>query len=1234
MLDGLLSNNISQFYAGPNGMMWIATWNGLCNYDGYRFNSFKAPMDKERILTTNRLRHVVVDDNNNVWLTTVDNHPYLLSSNGNKYIDYCKYIGLKNFYAYDIKRLANGTIWILGTDGRNIRIKNGKHDIAPTNLIHAEKCRKVVLTADGNEWLMGDTSTRRYGCNRSIPIKTKEAFHTRRGILLIGDKIGIYDVNADKFHLLPLTQGMDKIADSKQLSNGTICAISANSLWVLKGNSTFKKFCSIEADDIYKDWKDRLWAFTSDGQVMIMDVKRKMVKQLECAMPTNWPKLNIAHNMIHEDKNKNIWLFIPQKTIFYFDESNAQLIPMDLRNINGITDTDMAFSSIGTDHQQNMWINNMYSTYILSFCNHDFRYIPFVPNEETRSVITDCHNRYWAATKNGHVGIFDSNGSLLGYLKKDGTLSSQPICFSKHSIYALYEDSHQRIWIGTRGEGLYLLKEKTRSINQPYSSASLTFQVQHFTKKMNHTSSDDYLDINEDVMGHIWFATENGTLMYLDNNEKFTIVNDGKPLPLIDNSNRRIRQISNAADGTVMLSTNNGLLTLNPRFQKNKNIKITSPKYSTDYNSSLLTQDVTTTLYCRKQNNILVATMGGGIQRVMAESISKDTLHLQTLPSDFSNLNIGSVRGMAEDSQGMIWIVGEHTICSYNIHDGRSHIYTTEHWGKNIAFTEAKPCYNDNMQCMVLGTLGGLLFFKPTEIKEINYHPSIVFSGVLYQGEEYVRPLFGNHEVRLPVDRHNAMIFFSAIDYSTQSQIRYAYRIKELSEQWVSLGTEHYASLSNMPPGHYTLEVRSTNSDGTWIDNNAELRLYVVPTFWQTSWAFILYFIIGGLLLYGVIYMIQLRKAHRLEKKMKEQQLQFFTDISHQLRTPLTLIGGPVEEVLNTENLSEKATTYLQFVKKNANKMLTLVNKSLNVEGLQKLNKNINDDNKSVSSTIRSALSPINPNHTSTFSILVVEDNDELRYFLTTALATHYNIIEAENGKVGLELATKQQPNFIITDIMMPEMDGITMIRYIKQDKSICHIPIIILSARTADVYRIEGLKEGADDYITKPFSISYLQARVESIVKQRQFLQEQLRQSLTSSMEQITTTSQEETPITISTNELTAIDQHFTKTFRKFILENYTNKDLSNEDIANALRISRSVLYAKVKSIYGTTPNEIIKNLRISQAHNMIKDNFDMNISEIAYAVGFNAPKYFSKLFKQIYGATPNNFRKSLQSE
>lgn len=458
MLDGLLSNDISNFYAAPNGMMWIATWNGLCNYDGYRFNSFLAPMDKKRTLTSNRLRNIVVDDSNNVWLITVDRHLYLLDGKENKYVDYCETIGLRNFTATSLRKLDNGAVWILGSDGTNIRVHNGKHDITPTNYKRSEVCRKVVLTPDGSEWLMGERSTRRYGCSRSVNVKSKEAFSTQYGVMLIGEKIGVYDVKTDRFASWTLPVEMVGIADSKQLSDGTVCIASMGNLWILSGRK-FHKFCALENDDIYKDKKDRLWTLAPGGSVTMIDVKRKKTERLPYTMPEGWPKLNISRNIVHEDQNGNVWLFMPQKPLLYYDEASRKLVAMDLRGISGMTDTGMMFSTIGSDHQHNLWINNMYSTSILSFNDYDCLYIPFVKNEETRAIIMDCHNRYWVATKGGHVGLFDSTGNLLGYVTSTGGLTTKPSRFSEYPIYTLFEDSRSRIWIGTRGGGLYLLEQ-------------------------------------------------------------------------------------------------------------------------------------------------------------------------------------------------------------------------------------------------------------------------------------------------------------------------------------------------------------------------------------------------------------------------------------------------------------------------------------------------------------------------------------------------------------------------------------------------------------------------------------------------------------------------------------------------------------------------------------------------------------------------------------------------------
>ena len=254
--------------------------------------------------------------------------------------------------------------------------------------------------------------------------------------------------------------------------------------------------------------------------------------------------------------------------------------------------------------------------------------------------------------------------------------------------------------------------------------------------------------------------------------------------------------------------------------------------------------------------------------------------------------------------------------------------------------------------------------------------------------------------------------------------------------------------------------------------------------------------------------------------------------------------------------------------------------------------------------------------------MLVVEDNDELRYFLTTTLSADYAVTEARNGLEGLEKAKAVQPDFIITDIMMPVMDGMEMVRRIKADAQICHIPIIVLSARTAMSYRIEGLNEGVDDYITKPFSVSYLKSRVANIIRQRRRLQQLW-------LDKLKESAGGNTVIDTGAPGMADADKDFADRLLKFIDAHAGDAELKIDDMARALAVSRTVLYGKVKTLSGMSPVDFVRHVRIMKAEKMVAET-DMTLSEIAYATGFTDPKYFSRTFKQKTGLTPSEYRKS----
>lgn len=257
-----------------------------------------------------------------------------------------------------------------------------------------------------------------------------------------------------------------------------------------------------------------------------------------------------------------------------------------------------------------------------------------------------------------------------------------------------------------------------------------------------------------------------------------------------------------------------------------------------------------------------------------------------------------------------------------------------------------------------------------------------------------------------------------------------------------------------------------------------------------------------------------------------------------------------------------------------------------------------------------------------TFTILVVEDNEELKVFLKNILSENYTVITAPNGKKGLQHAVDNIPDLIISDVMMPVMDGLEMIRQIKENNNICHIPIIVLSAKASLDDRIAGLEQGVDDYITKPFSATYLKTRIASLLRQRKSLQEIYMAKLTEGKKIGVAEA-----LTPSQPQITPYDEQFMQKVMEFIEEQMDNAELTIDEFAEHLMLSRTIFYRKLKSIIGLTPVDFIREVRIKRAAQLI-DSGEYNFSQVAYMTGFNDPKYFSKCFKKIVGITPSEYK------
>ncbi len=248
--------------------------------------------------------------------------------------------------------------------------------------------------------------------------------------------------------------------------------------------------------------------------------------------------------------------------------------------------------------------------------------------------------------------------------------------------------------------------------------------------------------------------------------------------------------------------------------------------------------------------------------------------------------------------------------------------------------------------------------------------------------------------------------------------------------------------------------------------------------------------------------------------------------------------------------------------------------------------------------------------------ILVVDDNIDIRAYIKSVLHHHYTIIEAADGEEGLKKAVKYIPDIVISDVMMPKINGVELCRKLKEELSTSHIPVILLTAYSMDEQRIEGFKSGADDYIAKPFNSDVLEVRVNNLIESRKHLKELFRENIWTGEDK---------------EELSNVDKSFLQKVKDLIEKNMSDSSLNVEDLGQQIGLSRTQLYRKIKSLTNYSPNELLRIMRLKKAHHLLSTT-DLSISEVTYDVGFTSPSYFTKCFKEYYGENPTDYLKRVR--
>ena len=1454
--DGLSQNTVMSMLQDHKGNLWFSTWDGINRFNGYSFKPYKAGQDNFINLTNNRVDKMYEDKYGFLWLLTYDNRVHRFDPHAETFIQVpaAGDVG-SNFNISTIDVLDNGNIWLLTENDGAIRIVTSPDDYnqltstvysAKSGLFPAMKVYASHLDQKGNEWILTDNGLGMIPQGKenisTFFVETKERFSDPKQAFYSLDegpneiwfgsdrgRVWRYLKDSDRFELLELPT-QSRISSINTITPEMLVIASKDDGFFIYDipNRTHTHYSPTVYKDLaeapilstYVDKAGEVW-FEQEmpGGVVHFNpftntIKREQLKVEPTAADRSRPSFHI-----HEDVNGYLWVHPYAGGFSFYDREQNKLIPF----YNELGSPDWRFSnkihSSFSDKQGNLWI----STHSKGLEKVTFRTIQFnmlTPEvhdyesltNEVRALTEDSKNNIWVGLKDGRLRVYDENHKYLGILTNEGKvgLTGQPM---KGTVYDLKEDSKGNLWIATKGDGLICA--------QPIAGDGLNYKLTRYRYNENDMyslSSDNVYSIHEDNNGRIWVATFANGINYLskDANGQTIFVNHRNNLKgyPIDQC-YKARFITSDNNGQIWVGTTAGAVAFDENFKTPESIDFHLYQRSADNPNSLSNNDVHWILSTSK-NELYLATFGGGLNKLESvdgkdNAVFKSYSVADGLPSDV----LLSIR---EDGKNNLWISTENGISKFVPDMERFDNYDDRSITFRVRFSEAASMVASDGE-MLFGASNGIFYFHPDSVNKSRFVPPIFLSKLTIVNQEVVPGensvlkvgLDDTEKLTLSHKENIIGINYAALDYTNPQNIQYAYILDGFEQEWTLADKQRTAIYTNLPKGKYTFKVRSTNSDGVWVENTRFLPIEVLPSFWETPLAYLLYVLFVLIIIFLAVYFLfliyRLKHEVSVEQQVSDIKLRFFTNISHELRTPLTLISGPVEHVLKNSDLPKDAREQLVVVERNTNRMLRLVNQILDFRKIQnkkmkmhvervdilefirkvmgnfealaeehhidflfetekedlylwadtdKLEKIIfnllsnafkytpngklirvfvREDEKTISIGVQdqgigiaenrkkslfvrfenlvdknlfnhsqastgiglSLVKELVEMHHATINVdsklgegssfeidflkgrdhyddsvefilddaelmdgmpmiadvvpesvdgliqegiteddthkqvmLLVEDNQELRVFLRAVFGSSYRVVEAKDGMEGWSKALKFVPDIIISDVMMPEKDGIELVKELRADMTTSHIPVVLLTAKTSIESKLEGLEYGADDYITKPFSATYLKARVENLLGQRRKLQHLYRDSLMGSAAILPHTDEEILEEQEKLPDMSPNDRRFMDKLVELMESNMDNGDLVVDDLVREIAVSRSVFFKKLKTITGLAPIEFIKEMRINRAVQLIETG-EYNMTQISYMVGINDPRYFSKCFKAKLGKTPTEYRESL---
>ena len=507
----------------------------------------------------------------------------------------------------------------------------------------------------------------------------------------------------------------------------------------------------------------------------------------------------------------------------------------------------------------------------------------------------------------------------------------------------------------------------------------------------------------------------------------------------------------------------------------------------------------------------------------------------------------------------------------------------------------------DDGHCLVFGSDGAVVL-RVADIPDVAGLQPLNLDIVEVIGTDMLfRPVFSRRPLRLNYRQNNLFLEFANYDYSGICSRSYEYRIGEGSGEWVPFNPSDPLPMIGLRPGNYSIMMRPSGAN----ENVSSFSFRIMRPWYSSILALILYVLVITLLSLYFIYVLYSRLLLRQRLKYKEaeseERTRLFIKLSHELRTPLTSVIGQLSLFFKRYGVSLQGNAILRQSYRGALEMNRIVSSFLEVEN------SLEDEVDDLPAFDRVEMYPVGKGE---YTMLIADDNADMRALLQNIFSDEYKLLVAKNGLEACEIARKQQPDIIISDVMMPEMDGLTLCATLRKDFETRHIPIVLITAHASEKHNLEGLELGADDYIAKPFSVELLQARCRALILNRKALAEHM--YLNSGAEMQSSSRRR--------------DDKFLNAAIGAVERNLTSPQLNVALLCREMNMSKTSLTLRLEESSGMSPRDFIEDVRLRHAARMLRDG-EIRLADIADQLNFSSPKYFSIRFRKKFGISPREY-------